>query len=94
MLIGQDKLVAITPEGDVRTLWEDGDRAVKAAAQPSPGDSGAGTPLGAKPGDGLAPRMASITFGGPDLQTVYIGSLGGAALPTFRSPLPGAPLPH
>jgi gluconolactonase len=24
-LIGQDKLVAITPEGDVRTLWEDGD---------------------------------------------------------------------
>jgi gluconolactonase len=93
-LIGQDKLVAITPEGVVLTLWEDGDRAVKATAQASPQDSGAGTTLGAKPGDGLAPRMASITFGGTDLQTVYVGSLGGTALPTFRSPVPGAPLPH
>ena len=93
-LIGQDRLVAITPEGDVLTLWEDGDLAVKEAARTSPQDSGAGTTLGAKPGDGLAPRMASITFGGLDLHTVYIGSLGGAALPTFRSPVPGAPLPH
>ena len=93
-LIGQDRLVAITPEGEVLTLWEDGDRAVKEAARTSPGTSGAGTTLGAKPGDGLAPRMASITFGGPDLKTVYIGSLGGTSLPTFRSPVPGAPLPH
>ena len=60
----------------------------------APEGSGAGTTLGEKPGDGLAPRMASVTFGGPDLRTVYIGSLGGTALPTFRSPVPGAPLPH
>ena len=93
-LIGQDRLVAITPEGEVLTLWEDGDRALKEAARTSPADSGASTTLGAKPGDGLAPRMASITFGGSDLRTVYIGSLGGRALPTFRSPVPGAPLPH
>jgi gluconolactonase len=38
--------------------------------------------------------MVSITFGGPDLRTVYIGSLGGTALPTFRSSVAGAPLPH
>ena len=93
-LIGQDRLVAITPDGDVLTLWDDGDRAVKDAARRNPQDSGAGTTLGAKPGDGLAPRMASITFGGPDLYTVYVGSLGGTTLPTFRSPVPGAPLPH
>jgi gluconolactonase len=93
-LIGQDRLVAITPDGEVRTIWEDGDRAVKAAAMAAPDDSGVGTTLGAKPGDGLAPRMASVTFGGPDLCTVYIGSLGGTSLPTFRSPVPGAPLPH
>lgn len=93
-LIGRDKLVAITPEGDVLTIWEDGDHAVEEAARNSPQDSGASTTLGAKPGDGLAPRMASITFGGPDLRTVYVGSLGGTSLPTFRSPVPGAPLPH
>jgi gluconolactonase len=93
-LIGRDTLVAITPDGDVRTLWEDGDRAIKNACRASAKDSGADTVLGARPGDGLAPRMASVTFGGRDRRTVYIGSLGGAALPTFRSPVPGAPLPH
>jgi len=85
-LIGQDRLVAITPEGDVLTLWEDGDRAARTAG-PVAG-------LGRQPGDGLAPRMASITFGGPDLCTVYIGSLQGRSLPTFRSPVPGKPLAH
>jgi gluconolactonase len=93
-LIGQDRLVAITPEGDVVTIWEDGDRDLKAAALAKPDDSGVSTVLGSKPGDGLAPRMASVTFGGPDLRTVYVGSLGGTSLPTFRSPVPGAPLPH
>lgn len=86
-LIAQDKLVAITPEGDVLTLWEDGDRAARAAAGPSTG-------LGKQAGDGLAPRMASITFGGPDLCTVFVGSLQGNTLPTFRSPVPGKPLAH
>lgn len=86
-LIAQDKLVAITPEGDVLTLWEDGDRAARAAA-------GASATLAKQAGDGLAPRMASITFGGPDLCTVYVGSLQGTTLPTFRSPVPGKPLAH
>jgi gluconolactonase len=42
----------------------------------------------------LAPMMASVTFGGPDLRTVYLGSLMGSRLPTFRSPVPGLPLTH
>ena len=75
-------------------LWENGDRAVKTATLVRLQESGAGTTLGVKPGDGLAPRMASVTFGGPDLRTVYVGSLGGTTLPTFRSPVPGAPLLH
>lgn len=37
---------------------------------------------------------ASLTFGGPDLRTVYIGSLRMDRLPTFRSPIAGAPMPH
>jgi hypothetical protein len=49
-LIGQDKLVAITPEGEVLMLWEDGDRAVKEAARSSPQDNGAGTTLGREAG--------------------------------------------
>lgn len=39
-------------------------------------------------------NIASITFGGPDLKTVYCGSLAGDALVTFRSPVAGARPPH
>ena len=42
----------------------------------------------------LAPWMASITFGGPDLRTVYIGSLMGTTIPFFRSPVAGLPMVH
>ena len=38
--------------------------------------------------------VTSVTFGGPDLRTVYIGSLGMNRLPTFRSPVPGLPMRH
>lgn len=38
--------------------------------------------------------ITSITFGGPDLKTVYIGSLGMASLPTFQSPIAGLPMNH
>ena len=40
----------------------------------------------------LAPWMASLTFGGPDLKTVYLGSLMGHTLPCFRSPVAGLPM--
>ena len=45
-------------------------------------------------GRGVAPWMASVTFGGPDLQTAYIGSLRGTKIPYFRAPVPGLPMVH
>ena len=45
-------------------------------------------------GRGIAPWMASVTFGGPDLGTVYIGSLKETSIPYFRSPVPGLPMVH
>jgi sugar lactone lactonase YvrE len=93
-LIAVDRLVAITPEGDVLTIWEDGDRAVKDAIAARNKWEGRRLELGPAPGDGLAPRMASVTFGGPDMCTVYVGSLVGTSLPTFRAPLPGARIPR
>lgn len=39
-------------------------------------------------------NIASITFGGPDLRTAYLGSLAGGSLATFRSPVAGAKPPH
>jgi sugar lactone lactonase YvrE len=39
-------------------------------------------------------NIASVTFGGPDLRTVYLGSLGGDSLAVLRSPVAGEPPPH
>ena len=39
-------------------------------------------------------NLSSIAFGGPDLKTVYMGSLGGERIATFRSPIAGAAPVH
>ncbi len=38
--------------------------------------------------------VTSVTFSGPDLKTVYIGSLAMPHLPTFQSPVAGLPMNH
>ncbi len=93
-LIFADKLVALTPEGQLLTLLDDSNKAANlayeqafAARQVTP------EVLAANHGT-LCPWMASLTFGGPDLQTVYLGSLRGDRVPFFRSPVPGAPMIH
>jgi sugar lactone lactonase YvrE len=42
----------------------------------------------------VAPWTASVTFGGPDLRTLYIGSLRGTTIPYVRAPAPGLPMVH
>jgi len=93
-LILAERLIALTPQGDLLTLLDDGKPDVVAhydahffagTVTPDIMDAAAGS---------IAPLMASITFGGPDLRTVYLGSLKGHTLPCFRSPVPGLALPH
>ena len=92
-LVNCDRLVALTPEGDVLSLLDDGDPE-RVAVWDEHFLAGTMTPeiLGSARGT-LAPMMASVTFGGPDLRTVYVGSLMGTTIPSFRSPVPGLPLP-
>lgn len=93
-LVNADRLIALTPAGDVLTLLDDGEPA-KVAVWDAHFAAGTITPeiLSSARGT-LAPMMASVTFGGPDLCTVYLGSLMGTRIPSFRSPVPGLPLPH
>ncbi len=93
-LVNADRLIALTPDGELLTLLDDGDTAT-VAVWDAHFFAGTMTPeiLGSARGT-LAPMMASVTFGGPDLRTVYVGSLMGTTLPSFRSPVPGLPLPH
>lgn len=93
-LVMVDKLIAITPEQDVITILDDSNPSANALLNqhyrsktltPEIMQASRGT---------LAPWMASITFGGEDLKTVYLGSLQGTKIPYFRSPVAGQALRH
>ena len=45
-------------------------------------------------GGKVAPWLTSLTFGGADLRTVYLGSLKATTLPYFTSPVAGLPMVH
>lgn len=93
-LVMTDKLIAITPDGEVLTLLDDSDpQAVRRLDQHYEARTLTPEIMGACAGT-LAPWMASLTFGGPDLHTVVLGSLRGTTLPSFRSPVAGLPLVH
>jgi len=89
-----DKLFVLTPKGDLRVLLDEGDP-VKVGALEEQFRRGAVTQDALfATGRGVAPWMASVTFGGPDLRTVYIGSLRAHRIPYFQSPVPGLPMVH
>ena len=93
-LIFSDELVAITPEGDLLMLLDDSKPDTKQRMLDA-FEAGVLTPeIMAATHGSIAPWMASITFGGPDLRTVYLGSLRGSTLPSFRSPVAGLPMVH
>jgi len=93
-LVMADQIFAITPEGDFHVLLDDtneqGGMALEQAFvedRVTPDDMLAA-------GGIIAPWFASVTFGGPDLGTAYIGSLRGTRIPYFQSPVPGLPMVH
>lgn len=89
-----DRLFAITPAQELRILLDDHDP-VAGAALMAAFEADTVTPdhmLAC--GGTIAPWLSSLTFGGPDLKTVYLGSLRGTAIPSFRSPVAGLPMVH
>lgn len=93
-LVYSDKLFVLTPEGDLKLLLDEGDPAkVDALEQQFLAGQVTQDVLFAT-GQGIAPWMASVTFGGPDLRTAYIGSLKGKRIPYFRAPVAGLPMVH
>jgi len=94
-MIFSDRLIAITPEGDLLELMDDGDPAATARFEeafatglPVPFD------ITMACGGTICNWLASVTFGGDDLHTVYLGSLRTQSIPYFRSPVAGLPMVH
>lgn len=93
-MVYSDKLFVLSSQGDLRVLIDEGDaNKVEALEKAFFGNQVNEAVLFAT-GRGIAPWMASVTFGAADLQTLYIGSLRGGSIPYFRAPLPGLPMVH
>jgi len=93
-LVMVDQLIALTPQGDKLLLLDDGEPQASRNLVDKMAAGSASADDMARARGTIAPWMASITFGGPDLRTVYLGSLLGATIPYFRSPVPGLPMVH
>ena len=92
--IMRDQIFAITPEGDLRIILDDDVPGPSTALEQAFERDEVTPELMLACGGSIAKWMASITFGGPDLKTVYIGSLAGTRIPYFRSPVAGLPMVH
>lgn len=90
-----DRLIALTPDGELLELMDDGDAAATDAFEAAfaTGESVSFDVLG-RCGGTIAPWLASVTFGGSDLTTAYLGSLKGSRLPFFTAPVAGLPMVH
>ena len=93
-MVYSDKLFVLTPEGDFRLLLDEGDTKKVDALEKAFLENAVNEQVLFATGQGIAPWMASVTFGGPDLRTIYIGSLKGKRIPYFRAPAPGLPMVH
>src|SRR5712672_1697046 len=90
-----DRLIAITPEGDVLELLDDGNHEANARAE---AEYATGNPISFETlnatGGSIATWLACVTFGGADLKTAYLGGLKASTIPYFESPVAGLPLAH
>jgi len=93
-LVYSDKLFVLTPQGDLRILLDEGDPQKVDALEQAIGRNQVTENVLFATGQGIAPWMASVTFGGKDLRTAYIGSLKGKRIPYFRAPVAGLPMVH
>jgi gluconolactonase len=93
-MVYSDKLFVLSPAGDFRLLLDEGDPKKVEALEKAFFENTVNEQVLFTTGQGIAPWMASVTFGGPDLQTIYIGSLKGKKIPYFRAPAPGLPMVH
>jgi gluconolactonase len=93
-MVYSDKLFVLTPQGEFRLLLDEGNAQKVDALEKAFFAHEVNEQVLFATGQGVAPWMASVTFGGPDLQTIYIGSLKGKRIPYFRAPAPGLPMVH
>lgn len=93
-LVMTDQLFVLTPGGEKQIILDDGNPQASAALLEAFENDRVEPDIMLAAGGDIAPWFSSVTFGGPDLKTVYIGSLRGTRIPYFQAPVPGLPMVH
>lgn len=89
-----DGIFAIKPDGDLHIIFDDSSPEEVKRMNDAFQKEEVTADLLMEMGGEIATWCASITFGGPDLKTVYVGSLRATNLPYFTSPVAGLPMVH
>ena len=92
--LSRPECVLCTPAGDLYIVQRGADAADIDKAETSLAEGLVERPLFSERRGRTLGNIASVAFGGSDLCTVYLGSLGGTGLTVFRSPVAGLPLGH
>ncbi len=93
-LVMADQIFAITPAGDFHVILDDTHEGPAQALEQAFAEDRVTPDDMLAAGGTIAPWFSSVTFGGPDLKTVYVGSLRGTKIPYFCSPVSGLPMIH
>jgi gluconolactonase len=93
-IVGLERIVAITPQGSTHVVLDVGTIEAFPALRAAILSSTVTFEHFQRCAWPQAPVITSLAFGGPDMCTVYLGSLGGTSLPWFRSPIAGLPMVH
>ncbi|MBV7483208.1 SMP-30/gluconolactonase/LRE family protein [Bordetella sp. BOR01] len=92
--VGSNRVYRVGADGERRLVIDDADEATVQQLEKAFIERSLDRPmLSAARGKRLK-NITSLAFGGPDLQTAYMGCLAGDALATFRSPVAGLRPPH
>jgi len=93
-LVMADQIYALTPEGEFHVILDDTVEETGMVLEEAFREDRLTPEIMLAAGGTIAQWFASVTFGGPDLKTAYIGSLKGTRIPHFHSPVAGLPMVH
>lgn len=91
--IVSNRVIRVAPDGGQEVVLEDADAGQLAETE----DAFLSRTMGRAHLDRSASKLgnlSSLAFGGPELRTAFLGSLLGGTVPSFPSPVAGAPPPH
>lgn len=84
-----NRLWYVAPGGAARVVLEDSDAARVARLAAFQASTGVDRRFLYEADTTTLRNISSVAFGGPDLRTVFLGSLGGSRVPSFRVPVAG-----